>query len=303
MINKKTRLTPRALNRDNIRDFSFLVPEDVVADILSDDGTTGFAALSSVKNTPLKYAGALCGCFITRTEYAITSIYVSEESRRQGVGTFLLDTLTDLLDGTDAEISIRVVRDHKEAAGLISFLEKNGFEEFFSESERIYVIDLVNASRVRFPEPLKELSIEPFSRVPKSVLRSFDPDLEEGFVPMPGDGFEGKKIDRELSMAVVSDGKLEGFCVVEDYLEKSPILSAFWMKEQAPASHSMSLISAVRDATVNKYDTDAQLFIPAVNDRMAEMLESIFPQKMLKEGMMRFKKYPDTSHSGERLRP
>ena len=52
----------------------------------------------------------------------------------------------------------------------------------------------------------------------------------------------------------------------------------------------MQLISAVKDAAVNKYDMDARLFIPAVNDRMAETIERIFPAGTLKEGVMCFKK-------------
>ena len=45
------------------------------------------------------------------------------------MGTFLLSTLKDILDGMDAEISIRVTRISKEAAGLIRFLEKRTSEQ------------------------------------------------------------------------------------------------------------------------------------------------------------------------------
>lgn len=54
-------------------------------------------------------------------------------------------------------------------------------------------------------------------------------------------------------------------------------------------SHTMSIISEVRDRVVNKYDTDANILIPTVNDKMAETLERILPSAGLKEGTMRFK--------------
>ncbi len=293
MVKEIINLTPRALNKDNIRDFSFLVPNDVVDDILSDDGTSGFAVLSSVKNSPPKYVGALCGRFVTRVEYAITSIYVSKENRRQGVGTFLLDTLYGILEGMDAQIDIRVIRNNKEAAGLISFLEKNGFEEYFSEDERVYVIDFANASRVKLPAPSKKLSIEPFGRIPKNIIRSFESEQKNGFVPIPRSGFEGQNIDRDLSMAIVSKDRIEGFCIVEDYLEKCPIISALWVEKSAPESHFVSLISAVRDEAIYKYDMDALIFMPVVNDKMADTIERIFPEKALKEGMMHYRRKGD----------
>ena len=290
MQNEKIMLMPRALNKDNIRDFNFLVPEDVIDDILSEDGTSGFAVLSSAKNRPPKYVGALCGRFITRVEYAITSIYVSPENRRQGVGTFLLDTLGDILEGTDAHMDIRVIRNNNEAAGLISFLKKSGFEEFYSEDERVYVIDFANASRVKIPAPSKKLSIEPFGRIPKGVFSSFEKNHRTDFVPMPRTGFEGKNIDRDLSMAIVSNDGIEGFCVVEDYLEKCPIISALWVEKTAPETHFVSLISAVRNEAINKYDMDALIFMPVVNDKMAEMIERVFPENALKEGMLHYRR-------------
>lgn len=290
MKESKYKLTPRALNKDNIRDFSFLVPKDVVDDILSDDGTSGFAVLMSGHNIGSKYVGALCGRFIKRTEYAITSIYVSEGNRGQGVGTFLMKTLYELLDEKDADISICVTRITKEAADLVKFLEKAGFEEYFIEGERTYVTDIVGAARLKLSATPVNGQISPFSMIPKRSFLDFDPKQKEGFVPMPLSGFDGESIDRDLSMGIILDGELLGFCILEKYIKECLIMSAFWVDEKVFGAYAISLLSAVRDEALKKYDTDTKLFLPVVNDKVADLIEEVFPKKSLKEGVLHYKK-------------
>ncbi len=276
-------LKPFALNRSNISDFGFLVSPEATSDILSGDGTTGFVAKSD-----LAFVGALCGKFVKPKEYRISSIFVPEKNRKKGVGRFLLDTLYDVVAEFEPDISIDITVKTPEAKSLIGFFEAMGYEESFAEDRCTYVTDFVAVERMKIPES-KKLDIRPFNSLPGYAFKEFM-NTHPDEASLPVSGFEAETIDRDISMGLMDDKKLLGYAVLEKYGDDALILSDIYVEEGEPETTLMALMAAVRNEALKVYDLNTKLYIPTADERLGELVERIFPDHSLSEGVITLKK-------------
>ena len=282
----KRSYTAYGLNEANILDFKVLVLPEVVSAIQSDDGTAGFVVGDS-----RHFVGALCGRFVTPVRYEITSIYVSEEDRRAGAGTFMMDTLYELLEGIDAEVTVDVVRGSKGTDALSDFLTVMGFDEYFLEERATYLTSLSEVGKLKLTIS-KELTISSFRDMPQYVFNSFEPG-DNISLSLPEGGFNDKSIDPDISMGIIKDKKLVGYALLEGH-NGGLIFDNVYVAEGEPRAALMSLIASVRNAAVKKYSADTKLYIPTANEKLGSFVESVFPEESLSEGLVTYKKRLNT---------
>jgi ribosomal protein S18 acetylase RimI-like enzyme len=271
------------LTAENISDFSFLVEPESVADILSEGDTTGFAVRSKKR-----YVGALCGRFVTPTEYMISSIYVLEDERRAGIGRAMLEALYELL-GEDATIvSINVKKGKKTDVPLRRFLEACGFEEYYKETGRTYMTDVSEIEKLKLSKA-GGMDIRPFLSLPDYVFKAFLSDRPED-VYLPAGEFSGEHVDRDVSVGLIKNKRLCGFALIERMSEDELIFDSIYVDEGESQRTMMALIACAREGLRKKYDVGTKLYIPTADDRLSEFVESIFPEGALEEGVVTYKK-------------
>lgn len=282
-VRKLINLKPYGLNADNAGDFNFLVSNDAIEGMKNGDGTTGFV----VKND-MYFVGALCGRFESPKEYRITSIFVSPDMRRRGVGTFMMETLYDILPEKYVNILIDVQKNTTDGSDLCAFMDKMGFTEVYSKDNALYVTSFQALEMLKLP-PSNKADVRLFSMIPQHVFYNFMPEEGE-YAPLPEGGFFDDEINRDLSIGILNEGELVAYAIVKEYDRRSLALICLYVKESESNTLLMTLVSVLKNEALKKYDLDTELFIPTANERMAEFVEKIIPKKELSQGSILFKK-------------
>ncbi len=277
-------LTPKYLDRYNVTDFDFIVTQTAIDGMVRDDGTIGFAVLYD-----RSYIGALCGCFVSEAEFVITSLYVDKEYRKCGVGTFLLDTLFENLWGHNGYVRMDVAKLSPDAEAIEDFLIHYGFEEQYDENMRVYATKLGALKALKLSEDSNAKNIKPFSEIEGEAFDSFDPEESE-FAPLPAGGFHDKNIIRDISVGMMDFGRLSGYLIFEEYDANTLLLSGLFMGGNKSKTALMDLFAKAKKAIGTNYPDEMNVLIPAVNDRIAELVEKLVDEKDLKEGLITYVK-------------
>ncbi len=285
-MKRVANLTPRALDKDNVRDFNFLVVPAAVNAIETSDGTSGFA----VKDGD-RYVGAIAGRYTDVNDFIISSIFVVPDMRRRGIGTYMLNTLYDLMGEEDTS-TIRADVNHsltiKDENALEGFLKKAGFVEYMNEDVATYLAELSAVAALKLDAPAKASGILPFSGIDNKVFENFISPKEK-FVPIPEGGFFDPSIDREVSMGMVVSNKLVGFAIVRNINEGDLIMDALYV-EKGGYGELLSLLAAAQTKVVKKYPPHTKMFFVVTNDKVREFIEKLFPPNSLIESSTIYKK-------------
>ena len=266
-------LTVLGLDKENISGFSHLLTENAKEEILAEDGTTAFVAKLGDQ-----YAGALAGRFISPARYQISSIYVKKDCRRQGVGSFLLETLHRLFEGKQVEVSAEFVMITKEEQLLEPFFEKAGFEEYLPTGGHVFVTDLQAVSELKIMSMnVKQVhTLVPFCEMSSYLFHNMQSPEKGVFMPLPEGGFSDPGIDRELSLGCVEDKKLMGYAIVEVLDEDILMLSHLYMDKALLKTALPMMLKQLKENALKKFKPDTKLYIPVVNPDLENWLEDIF---------------------------
>ncbi len=265
-----------ALDSTNVEDFAPLLTAQAVEGILSGTGTQGFV----VKEEGI-HVGALAGGFTDEDIYEISSMFVLPEYRKKGVGEKMLETLYGALDGLHAEIRVSFASVDSNFKELETFLENQGFEEYRVRDEQTYSVTLGALEKTRLKESKMKVVYPSFADVSEEVFTAFERKVREtgsSFIPIPLGGFLSNDIDAEASTAVVKDGKLTAYAVVENLPENNLILSSLYVGEKEELSTLLRLLRCTLSRLLDLYDRDTVIFLPTATDASEKMITTLFEE-------------------------
>ena len=279
-VEKINPFKPYALDAKNAGSFAFLLDPDTIRRLESGDGTAGFLVQHD-----WAHVGALCGRFISPGEYEISWLYVLPRYRKQGAGAFMLQTLYELLNEEDVEISLSFLRTDQDTVGLCEFLEKMGFSEYAMAGQEVFSARLGEIYRTKHPKVKLDYPIAAFETLPDVVFKDFSAKHGDEFVPMPEGGFFDASIDKKLSLGVLSKDKktLLGFVILERSGEDALLFSSLYMDKGLDQTALSGLISELMERAKDLCDMSTLLYIPVVNEEVGALLEKLFPRKVFEE--------------------
>ena len=222
-------------------------------------------------------AGVLAG-YLEGEHFAISSLYISPDYRRRGGGRLLMEQLEKILSGHVRSVQVNMTMSTPEAASLIPFLEKLGFYRETREEldSSLYLITLGEILKESFfasgkrggGTPLAEISDAALSLAEKRALAEQD--------PLPPGGLRGELVDREVSVALERDGRVEAYAVIDRSWPGGLTLSAVWSGSRNPIVVPR-LLRALALRTGEKYPPDTPVMIAAVSGVSDQLLRTLLP--------------------------
>ncbi|MBQ7707800.1 MAG: GNAT family N-acetyltransferase [Lachnospiraceae bacterium] len=259
-----------ALDKTNIDDFNFLV-EYSAAEAIKRDEAYGFCVKE--KNA---HVGALVGRFVDEKEFEIMSLYVVPEARRKGVGEKLLDTLVEVLDEKEANLSITFACVSDSDKDLCAFLEKMEFDEYKSLDSHMFsvTVGMLANSKIAGTKPGSEFIS--FNNLTKKQLSALEKVKSKGYVPRPSGGFTSQAIEADMSIAYFEKDKPMAYVVVEHENDDLLMLSSLYVHDPDQPTTLLKLLKSLAYHLTEKYTDDTVLLIPTVTDSSERLVTSLF---------------------------
>ena len=259
-----------ALDKTNIDDFNFLV-EYSAAEAVKKDEAYGFCVKE--KNA---HVGALVGRFVDEKEFEIMSLYVLPEYRRKGVGEKLLDTLTELLDGQDANVSISFAMTTESDKDLCAFLEKMEFDEYKSLDSHMFSVTIGMLANSKLAGTKAGSDFICFKDLTKKQLSALEKVKSKGYVPRPSGGFSSVAIETDMSIACFEKDKPVAYVVIEHENDDLLMLSSLYVHDPDQPATLLKLLKSLVYRLTDKYTDDTVLLIPTVTESSERLVTSLF---------------------------
>lgn len=264
-----------ALDSTNVEDFAPLLTPLAVEGIKAGKDTQGF-----VVKEGSHHVGALAGGFTDEGIYEISSLFVLPDFRKQGVGELLLDTLYHVLEGIPAEVRVSFASVDEDDKALEEFLDHEGFDEYRESDEQTYRVSLASLANTKLKEEKPKVVYPSFAEVPKKVFTAFEKEAGEkaAFLPMPEGGFLAKEVDSECSTAIVKDGKLKAYAVIEKLPEDALMLSSLYVSEEEKPTSLLRLLRCTLGKLLETYEEDTEIYLPTSTEDSEEMITTLFSE-------------------------
>lgn len=263
------------IGKEQLDTFSTLFLPQIVDAIIKGEPVT---ALGAVKDKVA--VGAVAG-YLEDSVYKIISLYVAPDYRRQGVARKLLEKLEEFLltDKNITAMEINYTVTEQEHSELKPFCEKLGFEEEEQKGETLYTFTLAQAAASPlFKAGEKSNShILPFRQLSEKLLREAQREAVLLDVPVPEAGLLGGEVDRDLSHALVDEGRIVGCVVFDRSLANLPTLACVWTNK-AEAVVLPALLKRAFQSASERYSEETVMAVQAVNPASAALLQNILPQ-------------------------
>lgn len=219
--------------------------------------------------------GAAAG-YLVGQMFQVTSLYVAPDYRRQGGGRRLLEGLQQLTRGQADGLEIRFTADKEEQQALLPFLERMGFTRQDNHGETLFRTTLGEIAQVPFFAKGGAGHATPFSKLGESQLLDVEHVAAAVDAPVPVGGLRSKKVDRDISMAVLSDGAVQAYVVGDTVWSGGLRLSALWSRSK-DAGVLPGLLRAALKRAVEKYPPETALIVQTVNQSSAALLAGLLP--------------------------
>lgn len=226
--------------------------------------------------------GAMAG-YLTEGCFRIVSLYVAPKYRRQGGGRMLLDSITNLLADEvmihGVEIQYTVTQEEHE--NLAPFLEEMKFEKEDDEGMNIYTFTLEQAATTALEckEGKRPANVLPFAEISESVLRMAQKEAHIQEVLLTELALDSPALERELSHAVVKDGKIHAFVAFDDSCCGLPTLCCAWTADMGPTAMVVLLRAAFARAR-ELYGMETRMAVQAVTPKAAALIQNLVPMAM-----------------------
>lgn len=218
--------------------------------------------------------GAVAG-IIDGEVFEISSLFIEKDFRRQGVGSALVKKLEELLDESDMMIRARYTVHNEDNETLNPFFKRQGFTENPLSYPKFYMGDLGDVKIDNRFAPKKSLGIFSFTEVQESLLRSFsNTALEEGY-PVPEGGLVSKKVEKDLSFAVVKDNKIGAYATIEKVDEKMLEVTSLWSDLDDPME-LLHMLSKLIHSLKESYGPDTRIAMLALNPKSLKLIDYLF---------------------------
>lgn len=222
--------------------------------------------------------GALAG-YVDEGCFRVISLYVAPDYRRRGGASLMIRQMEKLLVENDIRSMkmdfTAVVSDNET---MFPFLSKMGFLEEDDKGLNIYtfMLDQLASANVWKPAASKSLRIRPFSRLSEDVLRAAQKRGIALETPLPECMLTSPQLERELSHALIREGKVEAYAAFDYSCCGILTLCGLWVGDPDP--HILySLLKTVVERAMELYPPDTRIAVQAVNDQSVRLIQGLVP--------------------------
>ena len=263
-------ITP--INKENLEHFKGFITDADYCAIKNDYKILpiGLVADDLKKGVNLA-AGAIC-LVPDDYELKITSFYVAPEYRGRGAGKYLLDEAKNTFGIMEMEFDIEFLIYGEEEEYLADFLEEYGFTYVDPEYE-VFAITVVDLEKTKL-NGKKGIGV-PFSGIPEKLINISQSEAIRNDAILPVDGLKSKDIDKDISVGIVNEDRIESFVIFEKLSGKVLLLSSFYIEDNNPAT-LLHMLQKSTDLILDKYPGYTQIIMQPVTEASMELLESIY---------------------------
>ena len=223
--------------------------------------------------------GALAG-YVENGCFQVISLYVAPDYRRLGGARLMVGQLEALLseepDIWAVEISFTTAEPDNET--MIPFLSSMGYSLENDMGRNIYTFTLGQLEKAEtLAQPAsRSLRIRPFSQLSEDMLRAAQKRGIATGSPLPQIMLTGPQVERELSYALVRDGKIEAYAVVDRSCCGVLTLCGLWVGENQPMV-LYSLLKTVISRALELYPPDTCVALQVTNDQSLRLIHGLVP--------------------------
>ena len=223
--------------------------------------------------------GALAG-YVENGCFQVISLYVAPDYRRLGGARLMVGQLEALLseepDIWAVEISFTTAEPDNET--MIPFLSSMGYSLENDMGRNIYTFTLGQLEKAEtLAQPAsRSLRIRPFSQLSEDMLRAAQKRGIATGSPLPQSMLTGPQVERELSYALVRDGKIEAYAVVDRSCCGVLTLCGLWVGENQPMV-LYSLLKTVISRALELYPPDTCVALQVTNDQSLRLIHGLVP--------------------------
>lgn len=265
-----------SVDKNNIDDFGFLFNDDAVMGIKA-EVNDGFV----IKKDD-RHVGGLYGEFTAPNEFTIISIYVLPEFRRQGVGSFMLQTLYDVIDAASVSVTAHFVAIGEDGKAMAEFFESSEYDDFLDAENTIYYTKIEKLKDIKLKASSKKIRYVPFAEIPAYSIKELV-KAAKGYVPVPEGGVEAPSVLKELSFGMYDGEKLCGYAICEAVNDDNVMLSCLYVKKGVTPIALTGLLGTLASTVQEWYPNNSGLIIPCINDDSRRLVETLFAEEDIEE--------------------
>ena len=224
--------------------------------------------------------GALAG-YLSGDCFRVISLYVAPDYRRQGGARHMIRELEALIEDEPdiGEVELQFTTAEPDNETLLPFLEAMGFLQESDGGRNIYEFALGDLKPVSLPKVSEDRNnrVCSFSQLPDALLHAAQKRSVALGTPQPEQTLTSKEIERELSYALVRDGRIEAYAAVDHSCCGVLTLCALWIGDSNRATLN-TLIKTVLAHAQALYPPQTRIAMQAVNDQSERMIQRLAPQ-------------------------
>ncbi len=223
--------------------------------------------------------GALAG-YVADGCFHLISLYVAPGYRRQGGATMMMHVIERLLwDEPDiGAMEITFTTAEADNGTLLPFLESLQFLQEDDGGKNIYTFPLGQLKAVKQPKTVNEKDgrVRAFSQLPEDLLRAAQKRSVALGTPQPEQTLTSPLLERELSYAVVKNGRIEAYAAVDHSCCGALTLCALWIGDTNRMLLN-TLLKTVIARAQETYPPQTRVAIQAINDQSLRLIQRLAP--------------------------
>ena len=225
--------------------------------------------------------GALGGALDTGT-FDIASLYVTPAARKQGVGTGLMRTLTELLEENDGGERSTVIRaayteQNKDNRALEPFFKKLGFIEDVVPFPMYYLSPLKKGEIRMAAIRGNGRMLCSFEDITEELLREAEQEAALTGAPLPDGGLRSKSVDRSISYCITEGGKVAAYSSAE--VEEQGLINLSAIASKLNDRKTLLVMLSVQIMAIReRFDGKTQIAMLAVDEESRDIILELFPE-------------------------
>lgn len=226
--------------------------------------------------------GALAG-YVADGCFHLISLYVAPDYRRQGGATMMMHVMEQLLwdEANIGAMEIEFTTAEADNETLLPFLQTLQFMQEDDGGRNIYTFTLGQLKPVSLPKSSKDQEregrIRSFAQLSEDVLRAAQKRSIALGTPQPEQTLTSPQLERELSYAVVKNGRIEAYAAVDHSCCGALTLCALWIGDTNRMLLN-TLLKTVIARAQETYPPQTMVAMQTVNDQSLRLIRKLAPQ-------------------------
>ena len=226
--------------------------------------------------------GALAG-YVADGCFHLISLYVAPDYRRQGGATMMMHVMEQLLwdEANIGAMEIEFTTAEADNETLLPFLKTLQFMQEDDGGRNIYTFTLGQLKPVSLPKSSKDQEregrIRSFAQLSEDVLRAAQKRSIALGTPQPEQTLTSPQLERELSYAVVKNGRIEAYAAVDHSCCGALTLCALWIGDTNRMLLN-TLLKTVIARAQETYPPQTRVAMQTVNDQSLRLIRKLAPQ-------------------------